>query len=190
MLNSSELNTAEFNEPAVAQGLDKVLEAMQLQNPPSVCRAFPWDWPPACHKGTKPTADSFSSFHPTGGSSRPPAPSALHKSFFGCLFLSIGEGMFHTSLPSIDRGGKCRARALLLWGPHPVGFPVNSNAVEPLEVDVPPGEAHLWEPQGGPRGRRERLRKWGASNSWGEEKEGWLAPVLPNLISVHDCPTV
>lgn len=34
---------SEFNEPAVAQGRDEALEAMQLQSPPSVCRAFPRD---------------------------------------------------------------------------------------------------------------------------------------------------
>lgn len=52
----------------------------------------------------------------------------------------------------------------------PCWFPSKQQAVEPLEVDVPLGEAHLWEPQGGPEDR-ERFRENEELGIVGERRE-------------------
>lgn len=55
----------------------------------------------------------------------------------------------------------------------PCGFPSKQQAVELLEVDVPPGGAHPREPQGGPKDGEKKIdQARGVKNSRGEESAG------------------
>lgn len=115
-----------------------------------------------------PTGDSFSSFHPTGESNNPQV--CPHQSF----------------IPFFP--GRCRMRALLLWGPQQCWFYSKQWAAFLPEANLPPGKPHLREPEGGPEdveGLKKKKCDWG-KREWHQEKKMRLAPVLLNLISVHD----
>lgn len=125
---------------------------------------LPWDWPPAQHKGTKPSTDSFSSFQPTGAPLHHPHPHIRDSLIGHSLAWSTPA---HSHVPT-DRGSFW-VRALFLWGPHPANLPVNSRlAAEPLKAHGPRGKARPQEPQGGP-GRVPPRRGFGAI-AWLREK--------------------
>lgn len=161
-VNSCQTQSPELNEAAVAQRLDKVLKAMQLQSPPSVCRA-PLGLTPSSLRGQQTPLQIPPPAHPCTSHSLP---------------LSF-QGRLQADLSLVEGAGGGRG-LLFLWGAQPAPFPVNTR----LEAHVPPGEAHLQEPRGGAKMRRLR----GREGRRGEERR-WLAPALPNLISVHDWPT-
>ena len=67
----------------------------------------------------------------------------------------------------------------------PCWFSSKQQAVVLLEADVPPGEAQPREPQGGPEDRESSRKKRVTRGA----KRWVISSTLPNLISVHDCPT-
>lgn len=86
---------------------------MQLQNQPSVCHSFPRDWGET-NKKLKTRhrfSDSFSSFHPAGGSKSPSQAFSPSR-------------VIHVFAPAFS-SDEFRARLCYRKRPHRAGFPVN-----------------------------------------------------------------
>lgn len=189
-----------------AYSWDKIMcpRTCSCKNPPAVCRAFPWDWPPARHKETEPSVAFSPHFtqQPRPSFPAPSPPSISHPLL--SMSLSRGGGQWSGGVPCkptvkvlLTEGTGGVGRRLCYWqGPTLLVSQQTAGWKAAGGWCNPPGESH--------RGVAEDIMCWGKNKlkkkkwwrqnavpqkSRRERREGWLAPALPNLISVHDCPT-